>query len=50
VRGGFIFVHDYNNKRYQGVKQAAREFIAKHQVAAFPLPDFCGSLIITKSA
>ena len=27
--GGFIFVHDYNNGRYNGVRQAVEDFVAR---------------------
>jgi len=47
-RGGYIFIHDYNNKRYLGVRNAVEAFRARHQVCAFPLPDFAGSLVILK--
>lgn len=46
--GGFIFVHDYNNKRYSGVRHAVDAFLEKVRVAALPLPDFAGSLVILK--
>lgn len=46
--GGFIFIHDYNNKRYSGVRHAVDEFLARSNVPAFPLPDFAGSLVVLK--
>lgn len=46
--GGFIFIHDYNNKRYSGVRHAVDAFLAKHPVPAMPLPDFAGSLVVLK--
>jgi O-methyltransferase len=48
VKGGYIFIHDYNSKRYQGVKNIVDEFIAKENACAMPLPDFAGSIIIIK--
>jgi O-methyltransferase len=48
VPGGYIFVHDYNNDLYKGVKQAVREFSANHNVPFFPLPDGAGSAVICK--
>lgn len=46
--GGFIFIHDYNNRRYSGVRHAVDSFLKNGHVAALPLPDFAGSLVITK--
>lgn len=46
--GGFIFVHDYNNRRYAGVRHAVDSFLAKTHAAALPLPDFAGSLVVLK--
>ncbi len=48
VDGGYIFVHDYNNARYQGVKKAVDEFISSKKVNYFMLPDFAGSIVFTK--
>lgn len=48
VKGGYIFIHDYNSKRYQGVKNIVDEFILKNGACAMPLPDFAGSMIIIK--
>ncbi len=46
--GGFIFIHDYNNKRYSGVRHAVDSFLTKGQIPAFPLPDFAGTLVVLK--
>lgn len=46
--GGFIFVHDYNNRRYSGVRHAVDSFLKQNHVAALPLPDFAGSLVVMK--
>jgi len=46
--GGFIFVHDYNNRRYAGVRHAVDSFLATTHAAALPLPDFAGSLVVLK--
>jgi O-methyltransferase len=46
--GGYLFVHDYNNRRFEGVRRAVDDFRAAHAVAAFPLPDACGSIVICK--
>jgi len=46
--GGYILVHDYNNKNYSGVKKAVREFCESNKVNYFPLNDTCGSVVIMK--
>jgi O-methyltransferase len=46
--GGYIFVHDYNNSPYEGVKQAINEFRDKTGVSFFPLPDWGGTMVIIK--
>jgi O-methyltransferase len=48
VKGGFIFIHDYNNKFYEGAKQAVRDFCSKMSVACIPMSDSWGSAIIAK--
>jgi O-methyltransferase len=48
VKGGYIFIHDYNSKRYKGVKHIVDEFIKKNNACAMPLPDFAGSMVILK--
>ncbi len=46
--GGYIFIHDYNNRRYMGVRQAVDEFLAKVTAPVMALPDFAGSLVVLK--
>ncbi|WP_175487854.1 TylF/MycF/NovP-related O-methyltransferase [Sphingomonas sp. NFR04] len=46
--GGFIFVHDYNNVRYLGVRKAVDEFVEERGASFVPLPDFAGSVVIAK--
>jgi len=48
-KGGYIWVHDYNNKNYSGVKAALRKFSGEKNVSYFPLSDSCGSAVIMKS-
>jgi O-methyltransferase len=48
TKGGFIFVHDYNNDEYKGAKKAVRQFCMENNIHFFPLPDSCGSAIIMK--
>jgi O-methyltransferase len=46
--GGYIMLHDYNNKCYSGVKAALRNFSDERKVPYFPLCDAAGSAIIMK--
>jgi O-methyltransferase len=46
--GGCIFVHDFNNRRYQGVKTAVEEFIDVTGAPLVQLPDLAGTAILTK--
>lgn len=48
VRGGFIFVHDYNNAIYQGAKRAVDLFCDEMKIACVPMSDNCGSAVIVK--
>lgn len=47
-KGGYIFIHDYNNKEYEGAKAAVREYCSKMNVAYTPMSDTWGSAIIAK--
>lgn len=47
-RGGYIFVHDYNNYEFKGSKQAVRDFCNANGISYFPLSDYAGSAIISK--
>jgi O-methyltransferase len=47
--GGYIMLHDYNNKEYKGVKVALRKFSEEKKVPYFPVCDPCGSAIIMKA-
>jgi hypothetical protein len=48
THGGYIFVHDYNNRRFMGVRSAVDRFVSESGAAIVPLPDFAGSVIITR--
>lgn len=48
--GGVIFVHDYNNCRYNGVRNAVETFVSETGAPTLPLPDFSGSIAILKPA
>ena len=46
--GGYIFVHDFNNDLYKGARKAVLEFCNANNIGYLPVPDSCGSVIITK--
>jgi hypothetical protein len=46
--GGFIMVHDYNERRWKGVTKAVDEFCAARKIVFVPICDSCGSIIIVK--
>ena len=48
IKGGYIFVHDYNNDGYTGAKKAVQQFCKENQISFTPLPDSCGTAIIAK--
>jgi len=45
---GYIFVHDYNNENWAGVKKAIYEFCEQNSISFTPLPDAHGTAVITK--
>ena len=47
-KGGYIFVHDYNNKFYKGVKEAVNRFCDEEKISYFQMSDFNGSIVICK--
>jgi O-methyltransferase len=48
VKGGCIFVHDFNNDSYKGARKAVEQFCSEQQIGFVPLPDSGGTAIITK--
>jgi O-methyltransferase len=48
VKGGYIFVHDFNNDAYKGARQAVERFCTENNIGYVPLPDSCGTAIICK--
>jgi O-methyltransferase len=48
VKGGYIFVHDFNNDAYKGARQAVERFCNETGIGYLPLPDSCGTAIICK--
>lgn len=47
-KGGYIFIHDYNNDSYKGAKQAVRNYCSENNLPYLPLPDSGGSAIMMK--
>ena len=45
---GYIFVHDFNNDLYKGARKAVLEFCNANGINYLPIPDTCGTAIITK--
>ena len=48
AKGGYIFVHDFNNDSYKGVRQAVMKYCSENNISYFPLPDSAGSAVIMK--
>jgi O-methyltransferase len=48
--GGYILVHDYNNCAFGGTKKAAREFQERTGAALVPIPDWGGTVVVTRPA
>ena len=48
VKGGYIFIHDFNNDLYKGSRKAVEQFCSEQHIGFVPLPDSGGSAIITR--
>lgn len=48
--GGYIFIHDYNSSTLGGVRNAVIKYERNNNIniAKVPIPDLCGTLVITK--
>lgn len=46
--GGYIFIHDFNNDNYSGVRKAVTEFCNLNKIGYYPMSDRCGSVMLTK--
>ncbi len=46
--GGFIFVHDFHNDQYPGVRAAVEEYALENPISYLPIPDIGGSVVIRK--
>lgn len=47
-KGGYIFIHDYNNDAYKGAKEAVERFCKENNINKVPLPDSAGTAVICK--
>lgn len=47
-KGGYIFVHDYNNDAYKGAREAVERFCRENELNKLPLPDSCGTVVLMK--
>lgn len=49
IKGGYIFIHDYNSKSLRGVIAAVEKYEKENRLMAkMPIPDLCGTLVVTK--
>jgi O-methyltransferase len=48
AKGGYIFVHDYNNDNYKGAAEAVNRFCNENNISVVPIPDSGGTVIIAK--
>jgi O-methyltransferase len=48
--GGYIFLHDYNNRDYPGVKAAVTQYCKESGASYFPLVDPCGTAVMAKGS
>lgn len=47
-KGGYIFIHDFNNDAYKGARKAVEQFCSEEGIGFVPIPDSGGSAIISK--
>lgn len=47
-KGGYIFIHDFMNEDWKGIRNAVTEFCEENNTGYVPVHDRCGSAIITK--
>ncbi|MES2690013.1 MAG: TylF/MycF/NovP-related O-methyltransferase [Bacteroidota bacterium] len=48
VKGGCIFIHDFNNHEYTGARKAVYDYCTNNRVSYLPLADIGGSVVIIK--
>lgn len=47
-KGGYIFIHDFNNDEYKGARPAVLKYCNENGISYVPIPDSGGTVIITK--
>ena len=47
-KGGYIFVHDYNNDAYKGARKAVEKYCHENGLSKLPLPDSGGTAVLLK--
>jgi O-methyltransferase len=47
-KGGYIFIHDFNNDEYKGARPAVLKYCSENGINYVPIPDSGGTVIITK--
>jgi len=47
-RGGYIFIHDFNNPRFPGSRKAVSKFCSENNIGYFPLSDVGGTVVLSK--
>jgi len=47
-KGGYIFIHDFNNGGYIGARKALVQYCRENDIGFVPMPDSGGTAIITK--
>lgn len=48
IKGGYIFIHDFNNDEYPGVRKAVEEYCTENGLNFLPIPDAAGTVVIMK--
>jgi O-methyltransferase len=48
VEGGYIFIHDYNNSIFKGVKEAVKRFCSEKRIPYVPIINNLGTVILAK--
>lgn len=48
AKGGYIFIHDFNNDNYPGTRKAVEKFCEEKNISFVPIPDSAGTAIICK--
>jgi len=48
AKGGYMFIHDFNNDGYKGAKEAVLQYCSEQDVTYTPIADSGGTVIIAK--